>query len=98
VTPVENVADFLVLVRESLAGFAQAGIRRTLVYTAFDSPGEVMFLQQLADEGQALRWSERSDIASTWLAAAGVGAYPPVFVGRFVNAMRMADSGVPGLH
>lgn len=97
VTPVEDIDDFLVLVRESLASFAQAGIRRTLIYTAFDSPGEVMFLQQLADEGQALRWAERSDVASTWLAAAGVGAYPPVFVGRFVNAMRMADSGMPGL-
>lgn len=97
VTPVENVEDFLVLVRDSLAGFAQAGIHRTLVYSAFDSPGEVMFLQQLADEKQALGWTERSDIASTWLAAAGIGAYPPVFVGRFVIAMRMADSGMPGM-
>lgn len=97
VTPVENVDDFLGLVRASLAEFKQAGIRRTLVYTAFDSPREVMFLQQLADKDQALRWAESSDIASTWLAVAGVGAYPPVFIGRFVNSMRMADSGVPGL-
>jgi hypothetical protein len=97
VTPVENVADFLGLVRDSLVEFAQAGIRRTLVYTAFDSPHEVMFLQQLADKEQALRWAERSDIASTWVAAAGVGAYPAVFIGRFVNAMQMADTGVPGL-
>lgn len=97
VTPVEDVDDFLEIVRASLLEFKQAGIRRTLVYTAFDSPHEVMFLQQLADKEQALRWAENSDIASTWLAAAGVGAYPPVFVGRFVNAMRMANRGVPGL-
>jgi hypothetical protein len=97
VTPVENVDDFLGLVRDSLVDFAQAGIRRTVVYTAFDSPHEVMFLQQLADKAQALRWAERSDIASTWLASAGVGAYPPVFIGRFVNAMRMADTGARGL-
>lgn len=96
VTPVEDVDDFMSLVRDSLPDFAQAGIRRTLVYTAFDSPREVMFLQQLADERQALHWAERSDVAATWLATAGVGAYPPVFVGRFVNAMRMPEMGVRG--
>lgn len=97
VTPVENVDAFMSMVRDSLPDFTRAGIRRTLVYAAFDSPREVMFLQQLADEQQAQRWAERSDVANTWLAAAGVGAYPPVFIGRFVNAMRIPDTGVRSL-
>lgn len=91
VTPVDDVDDFMGRVRQSLDEFSSAGIRRTVVYRAFDNPQEVMFLQQLANPKQALRWTERSDIASTWLAAAGVGAYPPVFVGRFVNALRMTE-------
>lgn len=98
VTPVGDVDDFMRLVRDSLAEFGRAGIRRTLVYTAFDSPHEVMFLQQLGDTEQALSWAKRSDVASTWLAQAGVGAYPPVFIGRFMNAMRMSDPDTAGRH
>ncbi len=91
VTPVADVEDFMVQVRESTDEFAKAGIRRTLVYRAFENPREVMFVQQLESANNALKWVQRSTIASTWLTAAGVGAYPPVFVGRFVNAMRFAE-------
>jgi hypothetical protein len=89
ITPVGDVDDFLGRVRSSLDDFDRAGIRRTLVYRAFDSPREVMFLQQLDDAGQAVRWAGRSDVASLWLADAGIGAYPPVFVGRLVSEMRL---------
>lgn len=98
VTPVEDVDGFMTHVRDSVGDFARAGISRTLVYRAFDDPGEVMFLQQLANEQHAMRWIESSDVASTWLAAAGVGVYPPVFVGRFVNAMRMSEPTGVGLY
>ena len=95
---VENVEDFMTRVRESLREFASAGIRRTLVYRAFDTPREVLFLQQLASAHTALQWVTRSEVASEWLAAAGVGAYPPVFVGRFVHAMRLAETSGTDLH
>jgi hypothetical protein len=98
VTPVDDVEGFLALVRASLTSFSRAGIRRTLVYRAFDTPHEVMFLQQLASAENALVWVERSEIAASWLNAAGVGAYPPVFVGRFVNAMRLAETSGTDLH
>lgn len=91
VTPVEDVDDFIDRVRSSLDDFAKSGISRTLVYHAFDNPREVMFLQQLGSADRALRWAERTDVASSWLAEAGVGVYPPVFVGRFVNALRIAE-------
>lgn len=98
VTPVDDVKTFTARVRESLSDFARTGIRRTLVYRAFDTPREVLFLQQLAREDNALNWVERSEIAAPWLAAAGVGAYPPVFVGRFLNAMRLAETSGTDLH
>jgi hypothetical protein len=98
VTPVDDVEAFLARVRESLDDFARARIRRTLVYRAFDTSREVLFLQQLASEYNALKWVERSEIAATWLTSAGVGAYPPVFVGRFVNAMRLAQTSGTDLH
>lgn len=97
VTPVADVYEFTSRVRASLADFAAAGISRTLVYHAFDSPREVMFLQQVGSPENALRWAERTDIASTWLAESGVGVYPPVFVGRFVNALRIDEPVRRGL-
>ena len=89
VVPVGDVDEFMAQVRASREKFARAGISRTVVYRAFDSSHEVMFLQQLGSADTALRWIERSPEASAWLAAAGVGVYPPVFVGHFVNSMRM---------
>ncbi|OBF89292.1 hypothetical protein A5790_19985 [Mycobacterium sp. 852002-51152_SCH6134967] len=98
VTRIQNVEVFMARVRESLADFARSGIRRTLVYRAFDTPREVLFLHQLATARTALQWVANSDIASEWLTSAGVGAYPPVFVGRFVHAMRLAETAGTDLH
>lgn len=97
VTPVRDVEEFMARVRESVDEFAKAGIRRTLVYRAFGNSREVMFLQQLTSPRSALKWVQRSEIAASWLAAAGVGAYPPVFVGRFVSSMRLAETSGAGL-
>jgi hypothetical protein len=90
ITPVEDPTSFLSLVHRSIDNFARAGIRRTLLYQAFDNPCELMFLQQLESEKRARIWAERSDIAADWLVAAGVGAYPPVFVGTLAHAMRLS--------
>jgi len=97
VIPVRDVDGFMARVRDSLDEFGAAGIRRTLVYRAFGNPKEVMFVQQLASEENAVQWVRHSKVASNWLAAAGVGAYPPVFLGRFVNAMRLDEPSEPGL-
>lgn len=98
IMPTPDVDQFMSLVRSSLDDFAKAGIRRTLVYRAFDNPHEVMFLQQLEDECSALYWAQRSDMASMWLETAGIGAYPPVFIGRFVKALRFSEPTGVGLY
>lgn len=89
VTPVGDIGEFVDQVRASREEFAKAGIRRTVVYRAFESSREVMFVQQLSSTQTALQWVEDSPTASAWLTAAGIGAFPPVFVGHFVNSMRM---------
>lgn len=98
VMPVEDVEEFVTWVRKSLDDFSRAGIRRTIVYRAFDGQQEVMFLQQLEDTAAALLWAEQSEAASTWLESAGIGAYPPVFIGRLVTAMRFAEPSRRGRH
>jgi hypothetical protein len=92
VAAIASVDDVSVLAQEVRAGltrFAAAGVRKTWIFQAFDDGHEVMILQHLDDEGCARRWIDRPDIAAPWIARAGVGAYPPVFVGKFVDMMRI---------
>jgi hypothetical protein len=60
-----------------------------MIFEAFDDPHEVMFLQEMPDEDSARRWMRRPDVATEWLSDAGVGAYPPVFVGTLAHMMRI---------
>jgi len=92
VAAIASVDDVHVLTEEVSAGltrFAAAGVRKTWIFRAFDDGHEVMILQELDDEDRARRWIEHPDIAAPWIARAGVGAYPPVFVGKFFDMMRI---------
>ncbi len=86
---VEDPATFRRHVRETRDLFLKAGIRRVRMFEAFDDPDEIMFLHELADEDSAQRWLQRPDIAAEWFSNAGVGAYPPLFIGRLVHMMRI---------
>jgi hypothetical protein len=92
---VDDAAAFRVHVSETRDLFLKAGIRRVRIFEAFDDPHEVMFLHELSDEESARRWLRRPDIAAEWFSDAGVGAYPPLFIGRFAHMMRIggADRG-----
>jgi hypothetical protein len=89
---VDDAAAFRVDVRETRDLFLKAGIRRVRIFEAFDDPHEVMFVHELSDEDSAARWLRRPDVAAEWFADAGVGAYPPLFVGRFAHMMRIGDA------
>jgi hypothetical protein len=94
VAAIASVDDVSVLtqeVRAALARFAAAGVRKTWIFRAFDDGHEVMILQHLDDEDCARRWIDHPDIAAPWIARAGVGAYPPVFVGKFFDMMRIDE-------
>jgi hypothetical protein len=49
----------------------------------------VMILQEIATERQAEQWIRHPDAAAGFMAEAGVGAYPPLFVGRLVQALEV---------
>jgi len=86
---VDDVAAFRAHVRETRDLFLKAGIRRVRIFEAFDDAREVMFLHELTDEESASRWLNRPDIAAEWFSDAGVGAYPPLFIGRFAHTMHI---------
>ena len=68
---------------------AASGVRRFWIYRALDDQAEVMILQEIATERQAERWIRHPDAAASFMAAAGAGAYPPLFVGRLVQAIEV---------
>jgi heme-degrading monooxygenase HmoA len=88
---VDDVPSLTREIRSALPRFEAAGIRETRLFQAFDDSHEVMILQELDDENHARRWIEHPDTAAPWIDGAGVGAYPPVFVGKFVEMMRIDE-------
>jgi heme-degrading monooxygenase HmoA len=88
---VDDVPSLTHEIRGALPRFEAAGIRQTRLFQAFDDSHEVMILQELDDENHARRWIEHPDHAAPWIDGAGVGAYPPVFVGKFFDMMRIDE-------
>jgi hypothetical protein len=91
ISAVDDVASLTREIRGALPRFEAAGIRQTRLFQAFDDSHEVMIMQELDDENQARRWIEHPDTAAPWIDGAGVGAYPPVFVGKFFDMMRIDE-------
>lgn len=87
ITPVADIAELNTRVRDAAKAFHASGVQRFWSFRAFDDPHEVLILQQIDDELSARRWLHDSDDAAEWLAEAGVGAYPPVFIGQFQQMM-----------
>ena len=91
IAAVDDVPSLTDEIRGALPRFEAAGIRETRLFQAFDDSHEVMILQELDDENHARRWIEHPDTAAPWIDGAGVGAYPPVFVGKFVEMMQIDE-------
>lgn len=92
VTPVESLETLGAHVRDTVDELRVAGIRTVLMFSAFDDPLEVMMLLQIDDEAHAQHWLSYSDLAAEWLERAGIGAYPPVFTGRFSGMVRIDET------
>lgn len=92
VAAVASVNDVSLLTSEvstAIDRFTTAGIRKTWVFQAFDDDHEVLILQEFPDEESARHWIDHPDAAAQWMSGAGIGAYPPLFVGRFLDMMRI---------
>jgi heme-degrading monooxygenase HmoA len=86
---VDNVSTLAAEVGLAMDRFTAAGIRKTWVFQAFDDSDEVFILQEFPDEEGARQWIDHPDAAAQWMNRAGIGAYPPLFVGRFLDMMRI---------
>ena len=86
---VHSVTALHAEVARAMDRFTAAGIRKTWVFQAFDDSHEVLILQEFTDEGSAREWIEHPDAAAQWLSGVGIGAYPPLFVGRYFDMMRI---------
>jgi heme-degrading monooxygenase HmoA len=72
--------------------FAASGVRRFWIYRALDDQDEVMVLQEVGTEQQAEQWVHHPDDAAAFMSETGAGAYPPLFVGRLVQAIEVPPS------
>ncbi|MGB3895068.1 fatty-acid--CoA ligase [Mycolicibacter sinensis] len=91
VAEVVDAEALIAHVRATAKDFTAAGIRKILIFQAFDNPREVFMLQEADDEAGAAQWISQPEFAADWITRAGVGVYPPVFVGRLQHLMRVAD-------
>jgi hypothetical protein len=94
VAEVVDAEALIAHVHATAEDFTAAGIQKVLIYQAFDNPREVFMLQQASEEVaevDAGRWIGQPEFAADWITRAGVGVYPPVFVGRLQHLMRVAD-------
>jgi hypothetical protein len=73
--------------------FARAGVLEYWAYRSLDDVDEVMLLQALSTEQQARRWIDYPEAAARWMQHAGVGVYPPPFVGRLVQVVDVSLVG-----
>jgi hypothetical protein len=90
-TSVQDVSRLIDRVHHALGRFRDAGIQKTWIFQAFDDTQEVMILQQIDNEDNARRWIEHPDPSAEWIENAGMGAYPPLFVGKFLHMMRIDE-------
>jgi hypothetical protein len=91
IASVDDVSVLASEIRGAIERFTAAGIRQTRIFRAFDDGHEVLILQEINDEKRARRWIEHPDVVAHWMTQPGVGAYPPLFVGRFVDMMRIDE-------
>jgi hypothetical protein len=89
VDKLEGVDRLRARVHTAADRIAASGVRRFWIYRALDDAAEVMILQEIATERQAEQWIRHPDAAAGFMAEAGVGAYPPLFVGRLVQALEV---------
>jgi hypothetical protein len=89
IASVDDVPTLTAEVRGAMHRFKAAGVRETRIFRAFDDGHEVFILQDIDDEERARRWIEHPDVVAQWMTRAGVGPYPPLFIGTFVGMLRI---------
>ena len=89
IASVNDVSTVTAGVRGATDRFAAAGVRKMWIFQAFDDEREVLVLSEFSDEEEARHWIDHPDAAAQWASRTGVGAYPPLFVGRLVQTIKL---------
>jgi len=89
IAPVGRLDRLRASIHAAVPRLAASGVRRFWIYRALDNQAEVMVLQEIATERQAEQWIRHPDAAASFMAEAGVGAYPQLFVGRLVQTIML---------
>jgi hypothetical protein len=89
IVPMSDFDRFWAQVHADIDRIRDSGVLRYWTYRALDDPNEVMILQEVASERQAGRWLRHPEAAADWMSSAGVGVYPPLFVGRLVQSIEV---------
>jgi hypothetical protein len=87
ISSVPDVTALVARVHDAAASFRAAGVRKVWLYRAFDDGQEVMILKEIDSETHLRKWIDKPDAAAEWMSRAGLGAYPPMFVGRVAHLM-----------
>ena len=89
IAPVTDLPTVVDNVQTSLRRFGSAGVRKVWIYRAVDDRNEVMILQEIDTETSAASWIDDPDKSAEWMGTAGVGPYPPLFVGTVLHVMNV---------
>jgi heme-degrading monooxygenase HmoA len=89
IASVDDTSTVTTEVRGARDRFVAAGVRKMWIFQAFDDEREVLILSEFSDEEAAKHWIDHPDAAARWMTSVGVGAYPPLFVGRMFDMMRV---------
>ncbi|OMC47788.1 fatty-acid--CoA ligase [Mycobacterium sp. IS-1264] len=89
IASVDDVSTLTAGFRSAMDGLTVAGVRKAWVFQAFDDKHEVLILSEFPDEDSARRWIDHPDAPAQWMSGVGVGAHPPLFVGRLFDTMRI---------
>jgi hypothetical protein len=93
IVSVDDVAMLTAQLRAAADRFKSFGIRKLWVFGALDDSQEVLILQEVDDEVSARRWMNYPDEATEWMSHAGVGVYPPLFIGEFDRMVKIDGAG-----
>jgi hypothetical protein len=89
VVRLDDPQKWLASVHEAADELRGNGVLRIYAYQAFDDEREMLILQAIDTENHARRWIKYRDEVAAWMARAGVGAYPPLFVGRLASDLQL---------
>jgi hypothetical protein len=92
ISSVADVTRLVARVHDAAEHFVNAGVRKVWIYRALDDGHEVMILEEVDSEANVRKWIDKPDAAAEWMSSAGVGAYPPMFVGRVAHLMTIESS------